>query len=454
MEIVAAIVRFACLLLMALAVSRDAEACSCAGSGPPCEGFFQVTAVFAGTVRSITPAGVQATWGPTARVEFGDAITYRGGDATTQSVVTSVDSASCGYAFKVGERYVVYASRFKPDEPLRVVICSRTRPIAEAGEDLAFFKSLSNSPIGSRVFGSITHMEPNLARRATRHYGPVANVRVTLRSPTAARTATTDAAGRYDLPGLAPAIYQLMVEPPPEFSAVDLKKTIHLDDSRGCAEANFVLRFDGRVGGSIRGPGGGPVANVRVQMMPIEYVDSTEVPETIDATTDAAGRFAFAQVSPGRYVLGVDLFRVGELLPDPTVAFPVTYHPGTPDPLRATVIDMRGGELHDLGPMTLPPALRSHQLTGIVTLGDGTPAAGVSVVLLDANRKWHDVAPPVETDNSGTFSFLVHEGLSYLVSAQYPGRDAQGRRRIPTLAGPFAITNEPAPLRIVVTAPR
>ena len=70
--------------------------------------------------------------------------------------------------------------------------------------------------------------------------------------------------------------------------------------------------------------------------------------------------------------------------------------------------------------MTLPPALRAHRLTGIVRLEDGTPAAGVSVVLLDAVRKWLDVGPPVDTDSSGAFSFVVHEGLSYIVSAVYP----------------------------------
>lgn len=289
MEIVAALVRFAFVAVLALAAARDAEACSCMASGPPCQDFFKVTAVFAGTVRSITPIGVEPTWGRSVRVEFENAVGFRGVDGEAQSVVTSVDGGSCGYTFKPGERYVVYAHRSKPGEPLRTSICSRTRPIAEAGEDLVFFKTLSGAQSSARVFGSITHSEFNLARRDTQHYGPMPNVRVSLQSPTTTRTATTDAAGRYDLPGLTPAVYQLTVEAPPEFSAADLKETIQLTDNRGCAEANFILRFNGRVHGSIRGPGGGPLANVRVQMMPIEHVDTKDVPVTIDATTDAAG---------------------------------------------------------------------------------------------------------------------------------------------------------------------
>jgi 5-hydroxyisourate hydrolase-like protein (transthyretin family) len=443
------------LLLLMLVAARDAEACSCMASGPPCQSYFEVQAVFAGTVRSITPIGAPPTWGPSVRVEFEEAIGFRGVDGETQSVVTSVaDGASCGYGFKPGERYVVYAYRSKPGEPLRTGICSRTRPIAQAAEDLLFFKTLSGTPGNARVFGSITHSEFNLATRDVRNYGPVPNVRLTLRSAVATFQATTDAAGRYELHGVTPATYQLTVEAPPEFSAADLEKTLQLTDSRGCAEADFVLRFDGRVRGSIRTSTGGPAANVRVQLMPIEFVGTSDLIETIDATTDAAGRFEFSKVTPGRYVLGVDLFRVIDLLPDPNVAFPATYHPGTPDAMRATIIEWKGGERHDLEPMTLPPARRAYQLTGLVTLEDGTPAAGVSVALGDANRKWLDAALPVETDSTGTFSFLVHEGLSYLVSAVYPGRDAQGRRRTPTIVGPFVVTKEPAPLRIVVAARR
>jgi len=35
------------------------------------------------------------------------------------------------------------------------------------------------------------------------------------------------------------------------------------------------------------------------------------------------------------------------------------------------------------------------------------------------NARWKEVAGEVQTDANGTFSFLVHEGLSYVVSARY-----------------------------------
>jgi hypothetical protein len=455
MENVRAAVRFTCVLLVALAAPRDAEACSCMPSGPPCQGFFEVQAVFIGTVRSMTLGPRAPTVTENLRVEFEDAVALRGVDGPAQTVMTSVpDGASCGYPFKEGGRYVVYAYRAKPGEPLRTNVCLRTRPVADAADDLLFFTSLSTEAPGSRVFGSITHSEFNLASRDIRQYGPVPDIRLRLKNEDRTYQATSDARGRYEFAAIPPGRYDLAIELPLEFSSGDReKRVVDITDSRGCAEVNFVMRFNGRVTGSIRGPGGSPAAAVRVQMMPIEHVDAKGVPQTIDAMTDSAGRFAFTAVTPGRYVLGVDLFRIPDVLPDPAVAFPVTYHPGTADPRRATVIELRGGELHALEPMTLPPARRPYQLTGIVTSEDGTPAAGVLVDLLDASRTWLEAAPPVETDGAGAFSFRVHEGLSYIVSASYRGRDARGQRRIPATVGPIVVTKEPAPLRIVVSRP-
>lgn len=442
------------LLGLALFVApRDVHACSCMASGPPCQDFYKVAAVFIGTVRTITVQPRVPEDMDNVRVELEDVIAVRGVDAPAQTVMTSVaDGGSCGYAFKPGERYVVYAYRAKGGGPLRTSICSRTRPIAEAADDLRFFELLSAGVTRSRVFGTITHTEPGTMRRDPQHHGAVANVRVSLRNEGGSYETATDAAGVYEFADLPPATYQLTIEPPPEFATDDRPyQSITLTDISACAENDFSLRLNGRVRGSIRSSTGGPAANVRVQMMLVEYVDSRNLVETIDATTDASGRFEFGPIAAGRYVLGVDLFRQPELLPDPTVAFPATYHPGTADPSAATMIEMRGGELHNLAPMTLPAALRTHRLTGAVSFADGTPAAGATVMLEDAVKPWRDAAAPIDVDASGAFSFVVHEGVSYIVSAYYRPRNTRGVRPNVTSVGPFTVTKQPEPLHLVVT---
>ena len=261
--------------------------------------------------------------------------------------------------------------------------------------------------------------------------------------------------GRYELTGMPPSTYELIIEPPQGLSPYELpKQTLTLSDRLSCAERNFGLRFDSRVRGSLRHSTGEPASAVRVQLMRIEYVDRADLVETIDTTSDAAGAFEFREVTSGSYVLGVELNRQYAISPDADIVFRPTYHPGTPEASRATAVDIRGGESHDLAPMTLPPPSAAHRLIGTVKYADGTPAAGATVMLLDPVRKWMDLAEPIEVDTSGAFSFVVHDGLSYVVSAYSRLPNTRGVRPIVTEVGPIVVTNPPAPLHLVVTPTR
>ena len=74
-------------------------------------------------------------------------------------MLTAGSGPACGYGFKPGERYLVYANR-KGTE-LVTGICSRTRPLADATEDLEFFQSFqrpANEPVSMEPSptGSVT----------------------------------------------------------------------------------------------------------------------------------------------------------------------------------------------------------------------------------------------------------------------------------------------------------
>ena len=167
--------------------------------------------------------------------------------------------------------------------------------------------------------------------------------------------------------------------------------------------------------------------------------------QTLRAPTDEGGRFEFTDVSPGRYVVGVDLTRDM----DPTVVFPPTFYPGTVDGALATVVQLDGGEQRELASFALPAPRRSSHLTGSVVFDNGIPVAGAFVSLSDGASSWRQVAVGIKTESPGTFSFVVHEGLSYVIRASY--WDEARRTSVTATSGPFVAGLENSPVQVVLS---
>src|SRR5438552_2829611 len=280
MRVVRALMYSTAVVALLVAFARDAWACSCAASGPPCQNAFQVDAVFAGTVRSISPLpddGPPLRPGeyriPRAlRVEFVAVIAFRGVQAPTMSILTAGSGPVCGYDFKQGERYLVYATRAKDGTGLVTSICSRTRRFADASEDVRFLQTLSDaSPTRARISGTIDHWERDLATGQPRRYGPVPDVLVTVQRPGNAFEASTDAQGRYELT-VPPGKYDVTALPLAGFSTRYLRQTVDLPDVRACAIVDFGVRFDGRIAGAVRNETGEPVEGAHVEVMAVERV--------------------------------------------------------------------------------------------------------------------------------------------------------------------------------------
>jgi hypothetical protein len=445
------------LLSLVFAFPHEAWACSCEGGGPPCQSVFQVDAIFAGTVSGLAalpdddlpPLRPGESRIPRQlRVDFVDVQGYRAVQGTSISVLTPGSGASCGYAFKQGQRYLVYAMRQANGTELVTSICSRTRLLVEADEDLRFLQTLGTSRSSRAfVYGTINHWERNLSSGQPRDDGPVANVFVSVAGLGGTFGVSTDDRGRYEV-AVAPGKYEVQVLPPAAYSARYLRRSIEVSDVRACAMADFSVRFDGRIRGFVRQSTGEPSANVSVQVMAADDVGKSGNIQTLNVQSDADGSFEFSEVSPGRYVVGVDLRRGM----DPKVVFPPTFHPGTPNPAAATVVELDGGQHRDLEPMTLPPARRSLRLTGTVVYEDGRPAAGAFISLRDGIETWRQVAVGTRTGSDGTFSFTVYEGLSYIASSSQ--WDEEKRKRIAGTLGPFVATQDTGPVRVVISPAR
>lgn len=134
------------LLFVALGYAPRALACSCMKLTPS-EGFTSSTAVFTGEVTDIGKNESTRFGGRevTLRVKK----LWKGDPKEIIEVHTAGSSAACGYPFKVGETYLVYAVSDEAD-PMRVSLCSRTAPVDQAKEDLSFLGKPTHTFDGGR----------------------------------------------------------------------------------------------------------------------------------------------------------------------------------------------------------------------------------------------------------------------------------------------------------------
>ena len=109
-----------------------ASACSCAILGSKQERAKQAlsdsAAVFSGEVADVEKQGRTAT--VTLRVSE----VWKGPGQETLEVSTPSQEMACGYPFKEGQEYLVYA--YGKEEPFKVDLCTETKPLSKAGMNL------------------------------------------------------------------------------------------------------------------------------------------------------------------------------------------------------------------------------------------------------------------------------------------------------------------------------
>lgn len=131
--------------------AKPAYGCSCMRPGSAEAERDRATAVFAGTVTSITPLNSSNTsdgisgedlysgspFPPNGgySVEFAVSEQWKGDVGATVSVNTAEHGAACGYGFEAGEAYLVYT--YGEADDMSVGLCGRTNALANAAADIA-----------------------------------------------------------------------------------------------------------------------------------------------------------------------------------------------------------------------------------------------------------------------------------------------------------------------------
>ncbi len=119
-----------------------AEACSCSEPPPAEEALRQADAVFIGTLSKFELIGhLDLSAGPQAGIRWVRVATFdvtsswKGSSQPSMEVTTGAGGGDCGVDFIVGRQYLVYAS--VNEGTLQTNICTRTRGMAQAQDDLA-----------------------------------------------------------------------------------------------------------------------------------------------------------------------------------------------------------------------------------------------------------------------------------------------------------------------------
>jgi Carboxypeptidase regulatory-like domain len=403
------------LVLTLLSFSDTAFACDCMGTRPTCEAYWQAEAVFIGTAKEISWIELEdkienSTFKYRKPVfHFSVDQAFRGVNGSQVGVMTGQGGGDCGYGFKIGEQYLIYAYRDnQKKEMLSTSICTRTRPIRNADEDLEYIQGLSKASPGGWVFGEVFK-----SNRGPEGLLPLEGVKITVEGQGKSVTVTTDSDGKFRASSLPEGNYKIRVAPPEGLSAGSNESEVKVAD-RGCATVTFWLVVDGRVYGRVLDAEGKPLPNCYVMLYSAEAANRYSG-FSMSATTDDQGRYKIGQVPPGHYKLTINYDGPrDESRSEFLKSFPLFYYPGVLSADQAGVIVVgESAKVEDVDFKLPTPPERT--IEGVVLWPDGKPASNVPLTCyLHGGR----IRAPIKIDERGHFSFKTYEGLELYLVAQ------------------------------------
>ena len=223
-------------LLVALAGALPApaaEACDCAGTGPPCIAFPKTPVLFAGRVTQVSELSIPDKTGKNdfvyryQLVRFDVEENFRGQPRTSIEVTTGEGGGDCGFQFRTGERYLIYAGELPETGRLHTSICTRTRLLSEAAADLDFLRKRGDPGRGAGLEGTILEIGRDPKTNATPTLGMMKGVRVVVEGGGKKWEATTDDEGWFRVWGLPAGEYSVRAVLPRNF-VPDARKKVRV----------------------------------------------------------------------------------------------------------------------------------------------------------------------------------------------------------------------------------
>lgn len=228
------------LILAITLVVTPAMACSCAFAGPPCRAVQDASAVFLGKVLAIEKAESAGGYEfYSRRVRFEIVEPFTGVSGATTEVYTGEGGGDCGYGFRTGRSYVVYAYRETTSPRLTTGICSRTRPANDAEEDLSYLRMRNDRARGSGIEGYAFRLKRD--RNGNTYWDSYAEgVTLVVESGAQSWELKNGKEGKFALWKLAPGTYHLRASDPKAHIVSVTPPSVELP-AKGCAHVIVTL---------------------------------------------------------------------------------------------------------------------------------------------------------------------------------------------------------------------
>jgi hypothetical protein len=436
--------RLVTLLLMA---ALPAWPCSCAPPRPACA-YFGADAIFTGRVAFTNDDGsgkfTQATL-----VRFEVEESFKGLAPGTKVAWADPGSfSSCYQAYRVGERWLIFARRsgmsitgrqyggkpvppdIDPAHPPEIYAaeeCSGSRQVDEFPNiemDYAMLKDFRAGKPLPRVLGWV-FLDP--FRGWPILSGPkISHALVTIWNEKTTLRATTRADGTFTLDQAPEGWYRIKAELPP-YASVDAVRVMYVPEM-GCGSQDAAIRTASEIRGIVLDSGGRPAAGIPVW---IEVPDkSGPFLPTIETKTAGDGTFAL-QGLPAQDVR----LAYGSDHPSSTrVRYPRVNQPGL---LRLALGEKRAGMV-----LWLPPPPRVMHVDVTVMWPNGGRAGGVWVEALHNGM----FTESVQTGSDGRATLPCLNGLAYEIESSLV--------RASSAKIPLVCSDKMAPLRLTLDQAR
>lgn len=415
------------LLLLATLLLTPAVtyACTCAGTSPVCSAPSVSEVILRGRVVEqtlISPADetVKNLDGSAStihspgyyRVRFSVLEMFTGEPRTQEiDILTNEQSSACGFSFVTDAEYIVFASTNQQTNELWTSHCTHTHELAPGKED-ADVSWLRGRAVLPRVAGIYGTVFP-----ASDSTNPNPLVRIDLRG-SQSRSAVPDQNGRYVFPNLSPGVYTVSAVVPTGFTIND-SRTVTLVE-KACSQIDFWPRYDGHIRGVVTDSDGRPLPDIFMALQSRDSNFATGFVEIDLKNTGFDGRYDFAPIPPGDYLVSAN--HLGPSLARP---YPRFYYGNTESDAEAATIHLTASGVADNVDVRLPDAWRAVTMHARVLQPDGSPAINADVYAYDLNYQYSGDPPRAATDAQGRATLSLYEGRNYYLVATVSGGTQQ-----------------------------